>query len=90
LRIKYLKRAGEFQLHIGGFIFQHQLKVMFVIKKSGIINDMIFSVMKFKDNGYLPITDPNMTHFWITLKQAVEFVLRCLEDMCGGELFVPF
>jgi UDP-N-acetylglucosamine 4,6-dehydratase len=46
--------------------------------------------MKFKDNGYLPITDPNMTRFWITLKQAVEFVLRCLEDMCGGELFVPF
>ena len=30
-----------------------------------------------------------MTRFWITLKQAVEFVLRCLEDMCGGELFVP-
>jgi hypothetical protein len=47
LRIKYLKRAGEFQLHIGGFIFQHQLKVMFVIKKSGIINDMIFSVVRY-------------------------------------------
>jgi UDP-N-acetylglucosamine 4,6-dehydratase len=45
--------------------------------------------MKFKDNGYLPITDPNMTRFWITLEQAVEFVLVCLENMCGGELFVP-
>ena len=30
-----------------------------------------------------------MTRFWITLNQAVDFVLRCLEDMCGGELFVP-
>jgi hypothetical protein len=45
--VQAMKRAGEFQLHIGGFIFQHQLKVMFVIKKSGIINDMIFSVVRY-------------------------------------------
>lgn len=45
--------------------------------------------MKFKENGYLPITDPRMTRFWITLDQGVEFVLWCLEHMCGGELFVP-
>jgi UDP-N-acetylglucosamine 4,6-dehydratase len=45
--------------------------------------------LKFKDNGYLPITAPNMTRFWITLEQAVEFVLLCLNNMCGGELFVP-
>ena len=30
-----------------------------------------------------------MTRFWITLEQGVEFVLWCLEHMCGGELFVP-
>ena len=45
--------------------------------------------MKFKDNGYLPITDPQMTRFWITLQQGVDFVLWCLENMCGGELFIP-
>ena len=45
--------------------------------------------MKSKEKGYLPITDPQMTRFWITLKQGVEFVLWCLEHMCGGELFVP-
>ena len=45
--------------------------------------------MKAKDNGFLPITDPQMTRFWITLEQGVEFVLWCLEHMCGGELFVP-
>ena len=45
--------------------------------------------LKHKDNGYLPITDPRMTRFWITLEQGVEFVLWCLENMCGGELFVP-
>ena len=45
--------------------------------------------LKHKDNGHLPITDPKMTRFWITLEQAVEFVLLCLNSMCGGELFVP-
>jgi UDP-N-acetylglucosamine 4,6-dehydratase len=37
----------------------------------------------------LPITDPRMTRFWITLPQAVDFVIRSLEIMAGGELYVP-
>eukprot|EP00003_Mantamonas_plastica_P028314 TRINITY_DN6371_c0_g1_i5.p1 TRINITY_DN6371_c0_g1~~TRINITY_DN6371_c0_g1_i5.p1 ORF type:complete len:403 (-),score=150.17 TRINITY_DN6371_c0_g1_i5:37-1245(-) len=37
----------------------------------------------------LPITDERMTRFWITLPQAADFVIRCFEDMDGGELFVP-
>jgi UDP-N-acetylglucosamine 4,6-dehydratase len=37
----------------------------------------------------LPVTDFRMTRFWITLDQAVEFVLSSLESMEGGELFVP-
>ncbi|MEE2998124.1 MAG: UDP-N-acetylglucosamine 4,6-dehydratase (inverting) [Pseudomonadota bacterium] len=37
----------------------------------------------------LPITDPRMTRFWITLRQGVHFVLNCLADMQGGEIFVP-
>lgn len=37
----------------------------------------------------LPITDERMTRFWITLPQAVNFVLSCLEIMRGGEIFVP-
>src|SRR5690606_3675781 len=39
--------------------------------------------------GVLPITDPRMTRFWITLEQGVNFVLHCLQSMHGGELFVP-
>ena len=30
-----------------------------------------------------------MTRFWITLDQGVKFVVRCLEEMHGGEIFVP-
>ena len=39
--------------------------------------------------GVLPITDPNMTRFWITLDQAVHFVLKVIEIAKKGELFVP-
>jgi UDP-N-acetylglucosamine 4,6-dehydratase/5-epimerase len=37
----------------------------------------------------LPITDPRMTRFWISLDQGVAFVLSCLAMMKGGEIFVP-
>jgi UDP-N-acetylglucosamine 4,6-dehydratase len=38
---------------------------------------------------YLPITDPRMTRFWITLQQGVNFVLTNFGRMRGGEIFVP-
>jgi UDP-N-acetylglucosamine 4,6-dehydratase len=39
--------------------------------------------------GKLPITDPQMTRFWITLDRGVRTVIRSLEVMRGGEIFVP-
>jgi UDP-N-acetylglucosamine 4,6-dehydratase/5-epimerase len=39
--------------------------------------------------GELTITDEAMTRFWITLEQAVEFVISSLELMRGGEVFIP-
>lgn len=39
--------------------------------------------------GVLPITDPEMTRFWITLDQAVHFVHMAMSRTEGGELFVP-
>lgn len=45
--------------------------------------------LKLKDSGVLPITDPRMTRFWITLDQGVELVLSSLERMKGGEIFIP-
>jgi UDP-N-acetylglucosamine 4,6-dehydratase len=38
---------------------------------------------------HLPITDKRMTRFWISLQQGVDFVLKDLERMRGGEIFVP-
>jgi len=45
--------------------------------------------LKMRATGKVPITDERMTRFWITLDQGVEFVLRSLERMRGGEIFVP-
>src|ERR1700726_808766 len=39
--------------------------------------------------GKITITDPRMTRFWLTLEQGVKFVIRCLEQMHGGEIFIP-
>jgi len=44
---------------------------------------------KQKEAGKITITDKRMTRFWITLEQGVEFVIKCLDMMHGGEVFVP-
>ncbi|MDB5901795.1 MAG: flagellin modification protein FlmA [Betaproteobacteria bacterium] len=45
--------------------------------------------MQRRASGVLPITDPRMTRFWITLGEGVQFVLDSLQRMHGGEIFVP-
>ena len=45
--------------------------------------------LKQRKNGKLTITDERMTRFWLTLEQGVRFVIRCVEQMHGGEVFVP-
>lgn len=37
----------------------------------------------------LPVTDPRMTRFWITLQQGIDFVIKNFDRMQGGEIFVP-
>ncbi|MCS6944458.1 MAG: UDP-N-acetylglucosamine 4,6-dehydratase (inverting) [Sutterellaceae bacterium] len=49
----------------------------------------LFRQMVAEGAKELPITDRRMTRFWITLQQGVDFVLRSLERMHGGEVFVP-
>jgi len=42
-----------------------------------------------RENGKLTITHPKMTRFWITMSEAVHFVIQSMESMLGGEIFVP-
>lgn len=44
--------------------------------------------MSLAQSGVLPITDPRMTRFMITLEQGVELVWHAFEDMQGGEIYV--
>ncbi len=45
--------------------------------------------IKQRATGKITITDERMTRFWISLEQGVRFVIRCVEEMQGGEVFVP-
>jgi len=42
-----------------------------------------------RSSGKLTLTDERMTRFWLSLEQGVHFVIRCIEQMHGGEVFVP-
>jgi UDP-N-acetylglucosamine 4,6-dehydratase (inverting) len=48
-----------------------------------------FFINKKKESNTLPITDPNMTRFNISLQGGVDMVMHALEHAWGGELFVP-
>lgn len=70
---------------------QHNIK--FSVVRYGNVMGSNGSVIPFflkkRKEGKLPITDPEMTRFNISLQQGVEMVLFALENAWGGELFVP-
>lgn len=45
--------------------------------------------LRQRETGEVTVTDDRMTRFWISLEQGVRFVIRCTEQMHGGEVFVP-
>ncbi|HZM23300.1 MAG TPA: UDP-N-acetylglucosamine 4,6-dehydratase (inverting) [Anaerolineales bacterium] len=45
--------------------------------------------LKQRASGKVTITDDRMTRFWLSLEQGVRFVMNCIEQMEGGEVFVP-
>lgn len=67
-------------------------KIFSVVRYGNVLGSRGSVVPFFKERvstGVLPITDPRMTRFWITLDQGVHFVLKVLELAKGGEIFVP-
>jgi UDP-N-acetylglucosamine 4,6-dehydratase len=81
------------KLFIAGNSYVGRESAIFSVVRYGNVAGSRGSVIPFflkcRENGVLPITDPRMTRFWITLEQGVDFVLNRLETMVGGELFVP-
>ena len=81
------------KLFIAGNSYTKREGTIFSVVRYGNVLGSRGSVIPFfleqREKGVLSITDSNMTRFWITLEQGVRFVLKCLENMVGGELFVP-
>ena len=42
-----------------------------------------------REDGLITLTDDRMTRFWLSIDQGVRFTIRCIEQMLGGEVFVP-
>jgi UDP-N-acetylglucosamine 4,6-dehydratase len=59
-----------------------------VVGSRGSVVPFFESLIK-KGVDKLPVTHRDMTRFWITLQQGVDFVFKCMERMDGGEIFVP-
>jgi UDP-N-acetylglucosamine 4,6-dehydratase/5-epimerase len=81
------------KLFIAANAFVGRKKCMFSVVRYGNVVGSRGSVIPFflkkRKEGVLPVTHPDMTRFWISLAHGVDFVLKSLEMMTGGETFVP-
>lgn len=81
------------KLFVSANSYSGRRRTRFGVVRYGNVMGSRGSVIPFfkekRKTGVIPITDERMTRFWITLEQGVEFVIRCLAMMHGGEVFVP-
>jgi UDP-N-acetylglucosamine 4,6-dehydratase len=80
------------KLFVAGNSYSGGRTTRFAVVRYGNVMGSRGSVIPFflsiKDQGVLPITDPRMTRFMISLEQGVELVWHAFEDMVGGEIYV--
>ena len=81
------------KLMVAGNILAGKHPTRFSVVRYGNVLGSRGSVIPFfRDQqklGVIPITDPRMTRFWLTIEEGVQFVLDSLQRMQGGEIFVP-
>lgn len=81
------------KLFIAGSSYSGYANTRFCVVRYGNVFGSRGSVVPFfkekRKTGVIPITDERMTRFWITLEQGVNFIIRCLDMMQGGEMFIP-
>ncbi|MEO6847752.1 MAG: UDP-N-acetylglucosamine 4,6-dehydratase (inverting) [Chthoniobacterales bacterium] len=81
------------KLFVAANNFKGKHDIKFSVVRYGNVMGSRGSVIPFflerRKSGVLPITDERMTRFNITLKEGVDLVLQTLEQMWGGEIFVP-
>ena len=81
------------KLFISGNNYTGKKKLKLSVVRYGNVLGSRGSIVPFllsnKKSSFIPVTNRDMTRFSITLKEGMEFVLKCLSIMQGGELFVP-
>ena len=82
------------KLFVAANNYSHAYGTAFSVVRYGNVMGSRGSVIPFFKNlaeqgKRLPITDLRMTRFWISIEDAVKFVIESLEMMTGGELYVP-
>ena len=81
------------KLFVAGNLMAGKRETRFSVVRYGNVLGSRGSVIPFflekAKTGKIPITDPRMTRFWLSLDQGVEFVINSLNRMTGGEIFVP-
>jgi len=80
------------KLFVAGNSYAGEHSTRFSVVRYGNVMGSRGSVIPFflsrKETGSLPITDPRMTRFMISLEQGVDLVWHAFEDMVGGEIYV--
>ncbi|EMJ86667.1 UDP-N-acetylglucosamine 4,6-dehydratase (inverting) [Leptospira meyeri] len=81
------------KLFIAANLYKGNHDIKFSVVRYGNVMGSRGSVIPFfqkhKEKGFLPITHPDMTRFNITLDEGVDLVFYAMENMWGGEIFVP-
>jgi UDP-N-acetylglucosamine 4,6-dehydratase len=81
------------KLFVSGNNYSGRNPTRFAVVRYGNVVGSRGSVVPFflreRAKGVLPITDRNMTRFWITIEQGAWLVFNALRQMAGGEIFVP-
>ena len=81
------------KLFVSGNSYAGGRKTRFTVVRYGNVIGSRGSVIPFflslKDSKVLPITDPRMTRFLITLDQGIDLVVSAIQNSEGGEIFVP-
>jgi UDP-N-acetylglucosamine 4,6-dehydratase len=81
------------KLFVAGNNYAGHAATRFAVVRYGNVMGSRGSVLpvfqRLASSGKIPITDNRMTRFWITLPQAIQFVVDAFDRMYGGEIFVP-
>lgn len=81
------------KLFIQGNSYSGKAKTKFSCVRYGNVigsrGSVIPLFLEQKKKGIITITDEKMTRFWIKLEDGVKFVINCIDNMKGGEIFIP-